>query len=122
MEEQLQQRIDLLEECGFVDESGKRDLCRIADILEKQYGVHVSDDSTGVLITHDAAALKRSRSGEKVEKLEPDVLEQVREIDSYQTALAARKAIVDAMENKLSADEQDFILVHVGTILESAAE
>ena len=70
--EELKQRIEMLQECGFVDEIGKADLYRIVEILQK-HGIDTNDDNTGVLVTHVAAALKRSADGEIVTPLEPDV-------------------------------------------------
>ena len=116
--EELKQRIEMLQECGFVDESGKADLYRIVEILQK-HGIDTNDDNTGVLVTHVAAALKRSADGEIVTPLEPDVLAQVKEIENYDKAVEIQQEILNSMTNKLSADEQDFVLVHVGTILES---
>ena len=119
MDEQLKERIEMLTTCGFVEDSGRNDLYKIADILENKYQIPVDDDTAGVLITHIAAALKRAREGEKVEPLEADILAQVSEIQEYETALSIRKTILEEMANELSPDEQDFLLVHIGTILQS---
>lgn len=116
--EGLKQRIETLYECGFVDDTGKADLYRIVEILQN-HGIETNDDNTGVLVTHVAAALKRSADGEIVTPLDAEVLEQVKEIEKYEEAVTIQKEILDSMTNKLSADEQDFVLVHIGTILES---
>ena len=47
------------------------------------------------------------------------MLAQVKEIENYDKAVEIQQEILNSMTNKLSADEQDFVLVHVGTILES---
>lgn len=84
--EELKQRIEMLQECGFVDEIGKADLYRIVEILQK-HGIDTNDDNTSVLVTHVAAALKRSADGEIVTPLELDVLAQVKEIENYDKAV-----------------------------------
>lgn len=116
--EELKQRIETLYECGFVDETGKADLYRIVEVLQR-HGIETTDENTGVLVTHVAAALKRSADGEVVTPLDPNVLEQVKEIKRYEEAVAIQQEVLNSMTNKLSADEQDFVLVHIGTILES---
>lgn len=116
--EGLKQRIETLYECGFVDDAGKADLYRIVEILQN-HGIETNDDNTGVLVTHVAAALKRSADGEIVTPFDAEVLGQVKEIEKYEEAVTIQKEILDSMTHKLSADEQDFVLVHIGTILES---
>lgn len=117
----LDERIEVLRSCGFVDDSGVRDLSKIAEILVSECGVSRDDEVLGTLITHVAAALKRSRDGEKINPLAADVISDVKGSDIYPEALRIQQEILDSMENDLSADERDFVLVHVGGLLMSQA-
>lgn len=117
----LDERIEVLRSCGFIDDSGVRDLKKIAEILVSECGVSRDDEVLGTLVTHVAAALKRARDGEKINPLTSDVISDVMGSDVYPEALRIQQKILDSMENDLSADERDFVLVHVGGLLMSQA-
>lgn len=117
----LDERIEVLRSCGFVDDSGVRDLNKIAGILVSECGVSREDEVLATLVTHVAAALKRARDGEKINPLSPDVIADVKGSVIYPEALRIQQKILDSMENDLSPDERDFVLVHVGGLLLSRA-
>ena len=117
----LDERIEVLRSCGVIDDSGVRDLKKIAEILVSECGVSRDDEVLGTLVTHVAAALKRARDGEKINPLTSDVISDVMGSDVYPEALRIQQKILDSMENDLSADERDFVLVHVGGLLMSQA-
>ena len=74
---ELDQRIDVLQQSGFVDEIGREDLEKLVKVLTQDYGFPHSDELLGVLVTHVAAALKRQRDGEVINPIEGDILEDV---------------------------------------------
>lgn len=117
----LDERIEVLRSCGFVDDSGVRDLNRIAETLVSECGVSRNDEVLGTLITHVAAALKRARDGEKINPLAADIVSDVKGSEVYPEALRIQRELLDSMENDLSADERDFVLVHIGGLLMSRA-
>ncbi len=119
--DELSERIEVLRSCGFVDDPGMRDLNRIAEVLVSECGVSRDDEVLGTLITHVAAALKRARDGEKINPLAADIISDVEDSEVYPEALRIQRELLDSMENDLSADERDFVLVHIGGLLMSRA-
>lgn len=117
--DKLGERIEVLRSCGLVDDSGVRDLNRIADSLVSECGVSHDDEVLGTLITHVAAALKRARDGERINPLSSDIIADVKDSAVYPEALRIQRALLDSMENDLPQDERDFVLVHVGGLLMS---
>lgn len=115
--DELDQRIDILQQGGFVDETGRNDLEKLVQVLTKDYGFPHSDELLGVLVTHVAAALKRQRDGEAINPIEDDILEDVKSSKVYPEAKEIKNKIVASMTNQLSPDEENFILVHVGGML-----
>jgi transcriptional regulatory protein LevR len=114
---ELDQRIDVLQQSGFVDEIGREDLEKLVKVLTQDYGFPHSDELLGVLVTHVAAALKRQRDGEVINPIEGDILEDVISSKVYPEAREIKDKIVASMTNQLSRDEENFILVHVGGML-----
>jgi transcriptional regulatory protein LevR len=115
--DELDQRIDILHQTGFVDETGRKDLEKLIKVLTQSYGFPHSDELLGVLVTHVATALKRQRDGKAINPIEDDILEDVRSSKVYPEANEIKDEIVASMTNRLSADEENFILVHVGGLL-----
>ena len=113
----LEQRIEILQQSGFFDESGRRDLDAMIRVLAGKYGFPRNDETLGVLVTHVAAALKRQKDGEEINPIDAGVLQDVRSSDVYPEAKKIQTDVVDAMEHKLPEAEKDFILVHVGGLL-----
>lgn len=119
--DELDERISILEQCGFVDATGRRDLEALADVVCQSCGVDRNDEVLGTLVTHVAAALKRARDGEKINPLSAEIVAEVRESPVYPEARRIQEAALAAMENELSEDEKDFVLVHVGGLLMAQA-
>lgn len=120
--DELSERMDVLQQAGFVDETGRRDLEAIADILTTECGVERDNEILGTLVTHVAAALRRARDGEAIDPLDPAVVDDVRSSPVYDEARRLQQEILAAMESELSEPEQEFVLVHVGGLLTSRAD
>ncbi|MCI6274123.1 MAG: PRD domain-containing protein [Coriobacteriaceae bacterium] len=115
--DELNLRIDVLQQSGFVDEIGREDLEKLVKVLTQDYGFPHSDELLGVLVTHVAAALKRQRDGEVINPIDGNILEDVISSKVYPEAEEIKSRIVASMTSQLSRDEENFILVHVGGML-----
>lgn len=115
--DELEQRIDLLQQAGFVDETGRKDLDALVEVLTEGHGVPRDSEQLGSLVTHVAAAFKRAADGELIDPIAEEVYQGVKESEVYAEAEGIRDEIVAAMATQLSEDEKEFILVHVGGLL-----
>jgi len=115
--DELDERIELLYQCGFCDEAGRDGLRRVVDALVRECGVKRDDEVLGMLVTHVAAALKRVREGEAITPLSPEIVEEVRSSPAYAEAKRIRDELIDALGFELPEAEKDFVLVHVGGLL-----
>lgn len=113
----LEQRLEILQQSGFFDESGRKDLDAMIRVLTEKYGFPRNDETLGVLVTHVAAALKRLKDGEDINPIDAGVLEDVKSSDVYPEAKKIQSDVLAVMEHKLPESEKDFILVHVGGLL-----
>lgn len=82
----LEQRLEILQQSEFFDESGRRDLDAMIRVLAGKYGLPRNDETLGVLVTHVAAALKRQKDGEEINPIDAGVLQDVRSSDVYPEA------------------------------------
>ncbi len=115
--EELLQRLEIFRQCEMVDEIGNQDLTAVLSVLNKEYQLPVTDENAGVLFTHLQAAFQRIKTGEKINPLDPGMLEQIKELPYYEKAQEIKTRILTVMQNQLSAEEQDFLQLHVCTLL-----
>lgn len=120
--DELEERISVLQDSGFVDESGAADLKAIVETLTEDFGFPKSDDLMGSFVTHMAAAMKRARDGEAIEPLPEIVVDQIRAGANSLKAEEIKRALLRSMKHDLSRNEQDFVLVHVGGMLEAIGQ
>ena len=119
--DELDERIEVLRSCGFVDDVQAEELGRMAMILVEECGVSRESEVLATLVTHVAAALKRVREGEPVSPLSQEALDDVRESPVFEEALRIQREILGIITTELPNAEKDFVLVHVGGLLISQA-
>lgn len=115
----LEERINLLNESGLVDESGGRDLESVACVVVRETGIAREDIRLASLVTHIAAALHRKNTNEKVAPIAPEVMDDVYASSTYPEAKRVTDVLFSEMENALPKDEADFVLAHVEGLLMS---
>ncbi len=113
----LAPRLEIIKSCNLTSESGYADLLTIVDIFKKDFDIELTEENAGVMITHLASAFKRIETGEAVNPLDPGLVEQMKEEPVFPLTQRIVDAVLSRIRNPLSADEQDFLLVHVGTLL-----
>ena len=118
--DELDQRIEVLHQAGIIDEIGKADLGKIIQILTIDYGIDRNSELLGSLVTHIAASFKRLREGEKIVPIAREVLADVKSNEFYPKSLEIEKKIANSITNKISVDEEEFILVHIAGLLTAA--
>lgn len=119
--DELDERIEVLRSCGFVDDAQARELEGMAEALVRECGVSRESEVLATLVTHVAAALRRVREGEPITPLAPETLQDVRESPVYEEALRIQCELLDIISTELPDAEKDFVLVHVGGLLLSQA-
>lgn len=119
--DELDERIEVLRNCGFIDDAQAVELARMAETLVKECGTSRESEVLATLVTHVAAALKRVREGEPIDPLSQEALDDVRESPVYEEALRIREELLGIISTELPDAEKDFVLVHVGGLLISRA-
>lgn len=119
--DEIEQRIEVLRDSAFVDEKGEEDLKAMVRILTEDYGIDRSSDLLGSLVTHVAAAIRRSHDGEAINPLSKDIVSDVRASEVFPKAKEIEDVIMEETQTVFSEDEEDFILVHIDGLLTSVS-
>ena len=68
-------------------------------------------------MAHLCAAFGRNATQEKVEPLLPEAFAEVKELESYPQSLDMLENIKSVIHNSLSQDEQEYVLLHLNTLI-----
>lgn len=115
--DQLQTRINVLAQAGFVDERGKEALEAVVRVLTGTYDIPADDRAVGGIITHLASALKRIGTGEEVQPFAPELVQQVLESDDHPLAARISDEVFRALPVELPEDERVYVVAHVESII-----
>lgn len=114
---ELGPRLDVIKSCGLTTESGYEDLLTIIRVFKEEFGIELTEENAGVLITHIATAFKRAGEDEKINPLDASIVEDIKQEPEYPRALEIVNRVQQSIINELSDTERDFMLVHVVTLL-----
>ena len=110
----FQERFYLLVASGQANQQSVAATLMALDIVERHYGIQLTEESGASLVNHLAVTLKRLMEGETLVKL-PEVVWQ--ELHAYPDECALAAIIVAALEKNLkislAQDELGFIAVHL---------
>lgn len=113
----IMERIHLLREYGVADETAYEDLTVIVELMYRRFDLRLTEENAGTMITHLAAAFKRNGIGEEIAPVSAAALEGLRAELDYPRSVEMKDAICGAISNTLSATEQDYLLLHLCTLL-----
>lgn len=116
---ELLERINLLLEIHMITEEEYRDLKRLVGILVEHMDFPITDENAGVFITHLAAAMKRSRDNEKLDQLEQEILDEVKNCEEFTIVEKISSIMIDTMQITLVNNEVDFMHLHLCNILKT---
>lgn len=115
----IMDRINLMKECSLVDDAAYADLVSIVKVFREDFRFDLTEENGGVMITHIGAAIKRLKTGEKVDPLDREVLSQAVEEPVYPTAQKILDRIREQTVSRLPSAEEEFLLVHICNTLET---
>jgi transcriptional regulatory protein LevR len=110
----FQERFDLLLKSGQANEKSVAATKLVIDIVEKYYGVQLTEESGASLANHLAVTLKKLLEEETLTKAPEEIWH---ELQDYPEEYDLAERIVAQLENKLkislARDELGFIAVHL---------
>lgn len=118
----IMDRINLMKECGLVDDAAYADLINIVRVFREDFQFEITEENGGVMITHIGAAIHRQKTGEKVEPLDREILEQAGNEPVYWTAQKILERIRQTTPTRLPPEEEEFLLVHICNTLQTGPD
>lgn len=113
----LMERIRLLREYGMMDETAFEDILAIMKLFKEEYGIELTEENAGIMITHMSSAFHRNVTGEEIDAMDACILEEIKEVPEYVRAERILVSIASGIKNDLSKKEMEYFLVHICNLL-----
>lgn len=120
MDEQIRQRINLLQEGSVISKESADQVCNILRYLE-QDEIVITEDNAAAFVTHLCMALEREKRQDHINALSSDAVKEIRQSAFYPHAQDILRRMLEA-GMQLSSTEQDYICLHLEVLLESQNE
>ena len=111
------ERLELYQEGGMIKEDDVKDVLAIVAMFKEKYDIQLCEENADTFVAHLCAAFGRNATQEKVEPLLPESFAEVKELESYPQSLDMLENIKSVIHNSLSQDEQEYVLLHLNTLI-----
>ena len=118
----IMNRIKLLHESGFSTREDYEDLCKIVSIFNEEYNIWLTEENSGIMITHIAAAFSRNKTGEEISPLGIDSWAEIEGLPQFKLADEIIYKIESEITNEISENERKFFFLHICTLLVAYAD
>lgn len=109
----MENRLNLLCEGGVID----KDICdgirNVISQLEKQWAISVDHEQGVMALTHMAMAMMRSRRGEVIGAIEPDLLNEIRESEVFSQIESIHSQLLRHFNVLLHPNEEGYLLANL---------
>jgi transcriptional regulatory protein LevR len=95
---------------------------RVISRLRDRWGIILTEQNGGCMITHLAMALARIERGEEIAAPERDLLDEFRNTDSFLQAVEIVKDLTAFTPLELPAAEGDYLVINVCLLLDGGDE
>lgn len=111
------ERLELYQEGGMIKEDDVKDVLAIVAMFKEKYDIQLCEENADTFVAHLCAAFGRNATQEKVEPLLKEAFAEVKELESYPRSLEMLENIKAVIHNSLSQDEQEYVLLHLNTLI-----
>lgn len=112
------ERLELYREGNMITDENVQAILDIIAMFREKYGIVLCEENADTFIAHLCAAFFRMRTGEPVEPLMEEVFAEVKEMETYPRSVEMLKNIEEVLGNPLVPEEQEYVLLHVNSLLE----
>jgi transcriptional regulatory protein LevR len=119
---ELDGRLGILLEGKVISAEAAALVRRVVSRLRDRWGIILTEQNGGCMITHLAMALARIERGEEIAAPEGDLLVEFRNMDCFPRALEIVADVSACTPMKLPAAEGDYLVIYVCLLLDGGDE
>lgn len=111
------ERFALYKEGGMIDDNDIEDLNAVIKLFKDEYGVTLEEENASMFIAHLCAAYGRIDSGENIDELPSEVIDELKSLPTYDLSLEILDKVMKVTKNALNDIEQGYALLHINNII-----
>lgn len=110
-------RFEILRGAGMLTAEDEEKVRAVIRYFAQHCQLTLTEENASSMVTHLCAALGRTRRGEPVEPLDPEVYAETRQEPTFGQALEITQGIVREILPEMPEEEQKFLIMHIGVLL-----
>lgn len=111
------ERLELYKEGGMLNDEDVRDINNVIGLFKDKYEMVLEEENADFFIAHLSAAYARNKSGEPVEELPQEVMDELLSLETYEKSRNILNDILEITHNPLSEVERNYALLHINNLL-----
>lgn len=111
------ERLELYKEGGMLNDEDVRDINNVIGLFKDKYEMVLEEENADFFIAHLSAAYARNKSGEPVEELPQEVMDELLSLETYEKSRNILSDILEITHNPLSEVERNYALLHINNLL-----
>ena len=101
----------------MIDDNDIEDLNAVIKLFKDEYGVTLEEENASMFIAHLCAAYGRIDSGENIDELPSEVVDELKSLPTYDLSLEILNKVMKVTKNALNDIEQGYALLHINNII-----
>lgn len=111
------ERLELYKEGGMLNDEDVKDINNVIGLFKDKYEMVLEEENADFFIAHLSAAYARNKSGEPVEELPQEVMDELLSLETYEKSRNILSDILEITHNPLSEVERNYALLHINNLL-----
>lgn len=111
------ERLELYKEGGMLNDEDVKDINNVIGLFKDKYEMVLEEENADFFIAHLSAAYARNKSGEPVEELPQEVMDELLSLETYEKSRNILSDILEITHNPLSEAERNYALLHINNLL-----
>lgn len=113
----MEQRLAILLQGGVIDQDIHDGMLQVISILESDWQISIRHSQGNMALTHMASALMRSRRREKIESVDNEILDEVKNADNYPRIKEIHQSLINHFQVTLDPAEEGYLLVNLYSLI-----
>ena len=111
------ERLELYREGGMITDHDVENINKIIELFKNRYGITLCEENADTFVAHLCAAYSRLHTNEPVDELPEVVMDEIRNLNSYNKSLIILNSILEVTDIPLNETEQNYALLHINNLL-----
>jgi len=119
---EIKYRMDILKEVGQISLDSYEKVEKIINHFLSKHLIEINETNGAMLITHLCIALSRMEKGEKINRIEEEMFEEVRKNRFFAKAQEAMNEINMILGSEMPIEESGYMMMHLCVLFEKTIQ